>query len=152
MKPMIDRDTHLHALKIVGQAYVSAHFDKIFPLLAEDCVWSSQWRLDSEDGRDQVIRYFKAKEEAFIGFEHTCRFAIVELVGDMNLNPSIDSNGKRAYVGLFYPEGKLCIYMEQDLDGQINGTIIDLTLNEDGLITRIDLCMPELFRFKKYEG
>lgn len=151
MKPMIDKDIHLRALKVVGQAYESARFSEIFPLLAEDAVWESQWRLGSEQGRDQVIRYFGIKEKALRDAGFSIRWAVVELVDSLNMMPCHDGKGNRVHVGLYYPKGKLCLYVEQDLDGEVSGTIIDLTMNEDGLITRIDLCMPELFCFKRYE-
>jgi hypothetical protein len=151
MEPMIDKDTHLRALKVVGQAYESSRFSEIFPLLAEDAVWESQWRLDPERGRDQVIRYYKIKEEALRNAGVRIRWAVVELVDNLNPMPGNDGQGNRVHVGLYYPEGKLCLYMEQALNGEINGMIIDLTMNEDGLITRIDMCMPELFQFKRYE-
>ena len=150
MKDMINKETHLQALKVVAEAYQTVCFGGIFPLLAEDCVWESQWRLDPECGRDQVIRYYIQKEESMRGYEDTLRCGIVELVGSFNPVSGEGKDGRRVSAGLLYPDGKLCVYMEQLLDGQINGILIDLTLNEDGLITRIDLCMPELFRFRPY--
>lgn len=147
---MINKEAHLYALRVVAEAYQTVRFGGIFPLLNEDCVWESQWRLAPERGRDQVIRYYTQKEENMRGYEGTIRCGIVELVGNLNFLSGKDQSEQHISAGLFYPDGKLCVYMEQLLDGQINGTLIDLTLNEDGLITKIDLCMPELFRFRMY--
>ena len=61
MKDMINKEAHLRALKVVAEAYQTVHFGGIFPLLAEDCVWESQWRIAPECGRDQVIRYYTQK-------------------------------------------------------------------------------------------
>ncbi len=57
---------------------------------------------------------------------------------------------KTSSFGLWYPEGKLCMYMNQTLTDKENGVIADLTLDGSDLISRIDLCMPQLFNFKPY--
>lgn len=59
---------------------------------------------------------------------------------------------KTASFGLCYPEGKLCMYMNQALNDKENGVIADLTLDGSDLISRIDLCMPQLFNFKPYNN
>ena len=41
--------------------------------------------------------------------------------------------------------------MEQTVNGEKNGVILDLTLDTDGLISRIDVCIPDLFRFVPYQ-
>ena len=42
------------------------------------------------------------------------------------------------------------MYMNQTLTDKENGVIADLTLDGSDLISRIDLCMPQLFNFKPY--
>ena len=76
-----------------------------------------------------------------------------------SLNPIKDAdvqiNGgaaRKASVGLWYPDGKLAMFMSQTLNDINNGVVVDLRLNDEDLISRIDLCMPELFNFRYYAG
>ena len=49
---------------------------------------------------------------------------------------------------MMYEPNKLALRLRQRLNGQVNHVIVDLTLNEQDQIRRIDLCMPELFRYR----
>lgn len=151
MENMINREAHLRALRAVTAAYERKDFTDLFPLLAEDCVWQSQWVLTPERGRERVIQYYTLKKSALANSKSRIRCTVVELVGGVHLVPGWDGQGRPVSAGIFCPEGKLCLYMEQLLDGEIVETLIDLTLNEEGLITQIDICMPELFQFFRYE-
>ena len=49
-----------------------------------------------------------------------------------------------------YTPGKLCLEMRQTIDDKENVVIVDVTLNESGLVKRIDLCMSELFKYRDF--
>lgn len=142
----------LHTLR---KGYETGDFGELFPYLAADCVMESQWVLTPNTGYDAVVEYFtgKGKTLAKNGSFPDC--SIVELIGCMN---PIESNGveingqdpKPGKIGLLYTPGKLCLLMEQTLDGETHGVIVDVQLANDGMVKRIDLCMPELFKYRDF--
>lgn len=147
------RYNHLMAL---ANGYQTGCFDELRPLLAEDCVWESQWRIGAEKGRDAVMEYYEKKGTSIRNSGSFPVCSVVELVGNSKPSAPVytEENGERKpapTVALLYTEGKLCLYMEQVVDGQKNGAILDLTLDTDGLISRIDVCIPDLFRFVPYQ-
>ena len=140
---------------ILGQCYTTGDFSDIFPYLAEDCVWESQWRLSPETGKEAVEKYFINKGLTLQKTGSFPRYLIVEFIDELNLieNTEAKVNGQEsiASVGLLYEAGKIALFMAQTLEDITNGMIIDLTLDERQQISRINFCMPELFKFKKYE-
>lgn len=148
-------DILLKYCKVLGECYSTGDFTEIFPYLADDCVWESQWRLTPETGKEAVISYFTKKGLTLQKTQSFPKYLIVEFIDNINTikNENIVINGKKenASFGLFYEEGKIALFMAQTLNDVTNGTIIDLTLDDDKKISRIDMCMPELFKFKKYE-
>lgn len=133
-------------------AYEDGDFTEFVKFLAEDCVYESMWVLESLRGRDAVANHLLNKGAAICESASYPSGRIVELVG--NMNPVSDTelvvNGekKNGSVALMYEPGKYCLMMEQELDGKINQTLVDLKLDSEGKVSRIDLCMPELFRTK----
>jgi len=142
-------------LTILGEAYKTGDYEELFPLLANDCVWESQWRLTPESGKEAVEAYFRKKGSILKETGSFPKYIIVEFID--NINPIKNAGGMlngqefSGNIGLLYESGKLAIFAAQQLDDVENGMIIDLSLNEENKISRIDLCMPELFKFKKYE-
>lgn len=53
-----------HCLTVLASGYQTGCFDALRPLLAEDCVWESQWRFGVVNGRDAVMEYYTQKGEA----------------------------------------------------------------------------------------
>lgn len=155
MHKSIDKELLLKYLQILGSCYATGEFGPLFPYLSDDCVWESQWRLTPETGKESVINYFNNKGAVL---KETCSFPkwmVVEFID--NINPVCNVNianaktSSTATVGLMYTPGKLALFMSQDLKDEKNATIVDLSIDENKQIKRIDLCMPELFKFMKYE-
>lgn len=144
-------------LETLCKCYSSGRFENLFPLLADDCVFESQWVLTPNTGKAAVVDYFIGKG-ATLRKNNCCpTCTIVEFVGSLNTikNAEVHLNGgetQRASFGLLYPEGKLAMLMCQTLKDVTNGVIVDLQLDENDCISRIDLCMPELFNFKHFAG
>lgn len=144
-------------LSALAKGYSTGDFDDLFPFLARDCVMESQWVLIPNTGYDEIVYYYTGKGETFKKTKSFSQCRIVELIGDSNpvrcekvhLN---DGPAKPASVCLIYPPGKLCLLAEQELDGQTNCMIIDVKLNDVGLVKRIDLCMPEFFRYRDFDS
>lgn len=137
-------------LRDLLSAYEDGDFTEFVSLLAEDCVYTSMWVLESLCGRDAVANHLLKKGASIRESASYPSGRIVELVG--NMNPVSDTelvvNGekKNGSVALMYEPGKYCLMLEQELDGKTNQTLVDLKLDSEGKVQRIDLCMPELFR------
>lgn len=143
-------------LKTLGACYASGIFEPLFPLLSDDVVQESVWVVTPNTGREAVTRYFARKGETFR--QHNCcpQFKIVQLGGNVHFldTDKVHVNGEKAKparIGLWYPDGKLCLLLWQTISGTTNSMIIDLTLDEEEKICRIDFCGPELYEFIPYE-
>lgn len=155
MHKSIDKELLLKYLKLVGSCYATGDFEPLFPYLSEDCVWESQWRLTPETGKETVKNYFIKKGAILQESGRFPKWMVVEFIDNINpikSNIIRGSKSEHASVGLFYEAGKLALFMSQDLNDTRNAMILDLTIDEKKLIKRIDLCMPELFKFQKYEA
>lgn len=146
----LERNTQLYnVLRILETAYEDGDFTEFVDLLTEDCVYESMWVLEPLCGREAVSRYLLGKGKSIKESENFPSCWIVELVGNINPLPESDIivNGKKklATLALAYEAGKFCLMMEQELDGKTNEVLVDLKLTEDGKVSRMDLCMPELF-------
>lgn len=145
----------LSHLQTLCDGYTTGDFEPLFFMLADDVVLESQWVLTPCKGRKAVEEYFSGKGETLKKHNAFPKCWIVRLAGNANpVEGNISVNGnepEHATIALQYPEGKLCMYMSQTLEDKTNGVIVDLTLDERNSISRIDLCMPELFDFELYE-
>ena len=144
-------------LKVLCNGYSTGKFNALFPFLSDNCVFESQWVLPPNVGKDAVIDYLVEKGETLRKTDSCPECTIVEFVGNFNpiKNANIHLNGnppQTGNIGLFYSDGKLAMLMCQQLDDELVSVIVDMTLDENDQISRIDLCMPELFRFKHYAG
>ena len=143
-------------LSVLCDSYSTGVFEKLFPLLSDEVVYESQWVMTALEGKAAVEEYFLGKGATLR--ENNCcpECEIVALVGNYHPVKNADiqlAGGGRTTgsVGLLYPDGKLCMYMSQTLQDKTNGVIVDLTLDDSDKIARIDLCMPELFSFERYD-
>ena len=154
-REQIGKGTHLDYLKALCKCYSTGDFEPLFCLLSDDIVFESQWVMQPNVGRKAVEEYFTGKGKTLKNNNCCPDCRIVRLVGDINpVEGKVSVNGdepEHAKVGLLYPDGKLCMYMSQTLNGETNGVIVDIKTDEHNLISRIDLCMPELFRFVPYQ-
>ena len=156
MKCRMEENSRLFdVLCALQKGYESGDFSQLFPFLAHDCVLESQWVLEPNTGYDAVVSYFTGKGKTLAKHEcfPTCK--IVELLGDCNPinSTAVSINGleaKPASFGHMYTPGKLCLLMEQTLNGETNGIIVDVQIDSEGMVKRIDLCMPELFRYRDF--
>lgn len=146
----LERNTQLYnVLLVLEAAYEKGDFSEFVALLTDDCVYESMWVLEPLCGREAVSRHLLGKGKSIKESESFPACWIVELVGNTNPLPESDIlvNGeiKHATIALAYESGKFCLMMEQELDGKTNEVLVDLKLTEDGKVSRMDLCIPELF-------
>ena len=144
-------------LKTLCKCYSFGQFEALFPYLSDSCVFESQWVLSAMTEKGTIMDYLTGKGETLRRANCCPKCMIVELIGNLNMikNADVHINGgkpQRASLGLWYPEGKLAMLMRQETNGQNVSVLVDIQLDENDLISRIDLCMPELFRFRRFAG
>ena len=132
-------------LCIIRDGYRTGNFEPLFPLLDENVVMHSAWVLAPNVGKDHVVSYYRAKSPALRDNDMPVDFYIVELVRGGGPRPAPSPRAS-----LWYPDGKLALYMVQYLPHEVADLILDLTLTPGGKISRINLCIPGLFQFKPY--
>ena len=155
MKTKLELATLIYKyLEIISDGYEKGDFEPLFPYLAEDCVFESQWVLAPNTGYEAVVSYLTAKGETLKTSGSFPSCYIQELVGNINTikDVNINVNGEKQHgsVGLHYPSGELCLLMRQTIDDKTNDVILRIKLNDDEKIARIDLCMPELFKYRDF--
>ena len=155
MKTYLEKNYSVFCLlNLLSKGYKTGNFSKVFPELAEDCVWESQWVLEPMRGRKEIIAYLEKKGETLIksGSFPTC--SIQELIGNLNAveSQNIIVNGKseKGSVGLYYPSGELCLLMEQTLDDEKIQVLLRITLDDDQKISRVDICDSDFFKFRMF--
>ena len=155
MHKSLNQELFIKYLETIGNCYVTGNFEPLFPYLAANCVWESQWRLTPEEGKIAVENYYRKKGKALRESPTSLKYMIVQFIDNYNLtemNVKVNKEEfKTANVGLYYQSGKLALFLSQKYDDYNNATILDLTIDDGGMISRIDMCMPELFKFVKYE-
>lgn len=144
-----------NVLSALEYGYSIGEFEGVFPYLDRDCVMESQWVMTPNTGYDAVTDYFIGKGNALTKSGNFPECSIVELLGNCNpiRNASVNLNGQKsdiASVGLMYTPGKLCLEMRQTINEEEHIVIMDVSLNELGMVKRIDLCMPELFKYRDF--
>jgi hypothetical protein len=134
----------IRAVHTIARGYQTGDFRPLFTLLAEDCSWESQWRFDRLAGRDAVIDYYRGKGKTLRESGDCVHCDIVTLLDHSGLKPGEEPPA-------FYQEGRLCVLMSQTINGESVQTLIVPGINAQGLIDRIDLCIPGAYRYKKAE-
>ena len=97
--------------------------------------------LTPNTGYEAVTAYFTEKGNTLAKSRNYPYCSIVELIGSCNTikNASVSLNGGEPTVtslGLMYTPGKLCLEMKQTIDDKENAVIVDVTLNESGLVNK----------------
>ncbi len=138
------------------KGYETGDFSDFFPHLREDCRYVSMWVLEPMTGRGNIVRHLTGKGRAIRDSGNFPVCTLVQLEGNLHPveNGLVSAGGRparRARVGLWYPDGKYCLLLKQTIDGQTNSIIIDLRLDDDGAVTEINICMPELFAYRAAE-
>ena len=142
-------------LQLIATGYSTGDFELLFEHLSDDCVWESQWRIDPESGKGAVESYFRKKGRLLMESKSYPECQIIQLVGNFktvsDAKLHVNETPVQGSFGLWHEDGKYCLLMTQNLEGKISQAIVNLTLNENDLISRIDLCIPDLFKFEKID-
>lgn len=141
-------------LKEVGRGYETGDFSGFYPYLREDCVLTSHWVLTDLTGYDNIVYYFDGKGETLRRHDCLAHTTVVELVGNTHLLPSneIGINGATPQSGrveIYYKSGKYCLLMEQTINGEVIRILVDVKLDDEGMVKQINLCEPAMFQFRE---
>ena len=157
MHKSVDNELCVKYLSLIGSCYATGDFEPLFPYLSSDCVWESQWRLTPEVGKYTVEKYFRKKGSILKQTGSFPKWMIVELVDNMNpmRHTNIVVNGEEKQnvsFAMWYRAGELALFMDQLLASDEHAlSLMRIQLDSSDLIQRMDMCMPELFKFVKYD-
>ena len=131
MQSKIERSTRLYTiLCALQEGYRYGDFMEFYSYLADDCVYESQWVSTALHGKKAIQEHLTRKGHSI---REAKNFSSCDLVEIMNPYP-----------------GKLGLIVEQNLDSEIHSILADLTLNNEGLVSRIDFCIPQLNNFREF--
>lgn len=142
-------------LEVLCKCYSTGWFDDLFPLLADNCIMHSHWVMTPNVGKDEVVKYFTGKGKTLRESGSCPKCHIVKLVGNVNVveSENVHLNGgepQKMKIGLWYEDGKFAMLMQQELDGELIEVLVDVDVDEDGLIAKISLCEPAMFKYQHY--
>ena len=121
-------------LSTLKDGYMTGNFEALFPYLDEDCVFESQWVFTPLTGYKAVTEYFTRKGHTLIQSSAFPECSIAEMI-DWSAQTIEDAK-------------KLCLEMKQTINHQENAVLVIVTLNQSGMVERIDLCAPELYKYR----
>ena len=121
----------LAILEVLLKGYQTGNFAPVYPLLAEDCTWQSEWVDEPVEGKEAVMAYYEKKG-------------------------SITRNSKTSSLHYFLVEltelATLGLLMASSYADRENGALLTLDLNEEGLVTGLEVGRPELYDLQRYAG
>ena len=157
MKCWLTENARLYVvLRELSSGYETGDIKSFFPFLADDCVLESQWVLMPNEGKDSVIKYLKGKGKTLKRTKSFPKCCVYEIIGDITTvtNATVTTDFRsyeKASLSLMHTPGKLCLMLTQKLENETVNMVIDVTLGDDGLVRRIDLCNPDFYRCRPFE-
>ncbi len=120
-------------LELLGECYEKGEFSALHHFVGAHCVWESDWRQDSENGKEEVVAYYSRKASIL----QRCKLFPVYMVVDL-----FGSEDSILGLGLL---------LSQKIEGMEYDLIITLRIGQEEKISHIKLCMKELFRFREHD-
>ncbi len=122
------RNMALVRLKEISKGYSTGDFEAVFPYLDNACIFSSQWVLESLNGKERIIDYLRGEGETLRN-HHAC--------------PKVVLAEEKGF-------GRFCLFMTQGKEN--DGALLFIELNKKYLITQISLCVSGFYDFQRYEN
>ena len=116
------------AALLYAKSWNQLDFTDWFDNLSDDCVYSSQYVLESLEGKDRIVEYLSGKLDAVKASDSHVIAKFATLMQGASLNP---------------PPGSPCVAMYQ---GDTEAIAIVLFEVSNGKVAKYDLCMPELYK------
>ena len=135
-------------LTAIATAYINHDFGGIYRFFDEQIIWESSWVLEPRRGRDTVIEYYERKAQQLKGSPWKTYHTLVKTLDPFSapIKP-----GKHETLFLVHAAGKLMDYVLQISDtGEKSDMVIDIEINDENLISRIDICFSSLYKFEFY--
>ncbi len=129
----MEGNTNLEFYELLRDSYNSANFEELTKFLSEDVIYESQWVITPLIGRDNVSKHLKGKAKTILDQNHITIAKVAKLI----------QNDITRGANLAYNPNDYCVVVEQS-----GNRVVILMKVEDEKITRIDLCMPQLFKYK----
>ena len=155
---MIQEETRLRIAKMIADAYTTGDFEPLFPLMTEDYEHHSFWVFEPMRGKATVLPYYRGKGNALKRSRRKIKARLVRTVdpamkqipGAVHINGEEPKPHTRTF--LWTPAGQILVLMEQETDdGDVNTCVAVPTLNDDGMLTRLTITVPELYNFEPIE-
>jgi len=145
-----------YLLHKLGMAYMFCNFKEIKKFIAKECIWKSSFSKTEYSGIDEISKYYLEKLKTVKDSNTEIYYEIVTFDGnfselnvkELHYNDEIINNAK---VKLLQKGGENALLLEQKLNGETNGLIIDIEINDEGKIISIDLEDPYKFCIKTYK-
>ena len=146
----LEKNAQLHSvLQSMERAYEEGDFTEFVSLLDENCVYESMWVIERLYGKEAVANHLLGKGNSISKSGAYPECYIEEMVGDINPLPDADiqENVKEKYSSIapLCEPGKYCLFMEQEIDGKTNKSVVVLQLSDMGKVSRISICLPRFF-------
>lgn len=124
----------IHLLSLMLEGYKTGNFKSLFPVVANNCQWESNWKTDCYSGPEEIEKYY-VKKGAILAMSRTFPSGyIVDLFGSED---RIDGKG---------------LYLLQSYNEEVYDLIVTIKVDSKCRISMINLCMKELFSFRKYNA
>ena len=145
-------DLYEKYLTIIAKCYKEKDFKQLYPYLSKDIVWESNWVLEPRKGYDVVVAYYENKAKQLKESSWQTYHTLVRTLDPFSRPMGSNIKAGNSTVILAHKAGKLmdCVLQISD-SGKKSYTIVDIKINEDKLISRIDMCIPDLFVFEKFK-
>lgn len=110
------KERQYECIRTIAECYQNNKFDALYPLLADNVKYFSQWDYNDTVWKDNVIKFYKSREKDFEWV--FCETQIVELQWNMNKDSKIiwHNNMWEWRVMLIYDDWKLCALMTKYRD------------------------------------
>ena len=153
-KKMSKDELYEEYLTRIANAYISKDFSEIYELFDEDIAWESNWVFEPRKGKDVVVKYYEDKAEVLQGSSWETYHTLVKTLDPFSepIKSVFTIAENNAKVFLMHEIGKIMDYVLQVSDtGERSDMVIDIKINDNDLIYKIDICIPSLFKFEFYK-
>ncbi len=155
------KNEQLEIMHLLNDAYNSGSFEDVIPYLADDVKRTSMWEMTDIEGKENMLIYFKEKENKFKeNSHHISNLAVLKYIDGQPAGFSrrnvVSAKGSMAgeneipqgtQIVQWYAEGQIVLHLTSDY---INGTnvLIFVEFNKDNEIKQIDICNDSLYHYE----
>ncbi len=153
MRCRLEEDTRRYNILLaLAKGFEKGDFSELFPFLRDDCRLVSMWVALPLEGYEAVTRYLTGKARTLEESKCFAKCSVVELSGRADPAGSTaagtpDADTCSGRVSMLCEEWRYALRAEQTVSRRTVTVLLDLTLDEQGMVKQIDFCDPELFSY-----